>query len=61
MINDKIITITKNNTFDKGWTVFAPYQMPVYKNRNYKEIFVTDVVRAITKGDRICILLSEPC
>ena len=61
MINDKIITITKNNTFDKGWTVFAPYQMPVYKNRNYKEILVTDVVRAITKGDRICILLSEPC
>ena len=61
MINDKIITITKNNTFDKGWTMFAPYQMHVYKNRNYKEILVTDVVRAITKGDRICILLSEPC
>ena len=37
MINDKIITITKNNTFDKGWTIFAPYQMPVYKNRSYKE------------------------
>ena len=61
MINDKIITITKNNTFDKGWTIFAPYQMPVYKNRNYKEILVTDVVRAITKSYYVYIILKEPC
>lgn len=61
MINDKIITITKNNTFDKGWTIFAPYQMPVYKNRSYKEILVTDVVRAITKSYYVYIILKEPC
>ena len=56
MINDKIITITKNNTFDKGWMIFAPYQMPVYKNRNYKEILVTDIVRAITKSNYVYII-----
>jgi hypothetical protein len=61
MINDKIITITKNNTFDKGWTIFAPYQMPIYKNRSYKEILVTDVVRAITKSYFVYIILKEPC
>ena len=61
MINDKIIIITKNNTFDRGWTIFTPYQMPVYKNRSYKEILVTDVVRAITKSYYVYIILKEPC
>ena len=61
MIKNKLITITKDNQFDMGWTIFTPYQLPFYKNPRYKSLLVSDVVRSITRSDKICIALSEEC
>ena len=61
MINNKLITITKENQFDMGWTIFTPYQLPFYKNPKYKSILVADIVRSITRSDTVCIALSEEC
>ena len=61
MIDNKLITITKENQFDMGWTIFTPYRLPFYKNQKYKSILVADIVRAITRSDKICIILSEEC
>lgn len=51
MIKDKLITITKENQFDMGWTIFTPYQLPFYKNPRYKPLLVADIVRSITRSD----------
>ena len=59
MIKNKLITITKENQFDMGWTIFTPYQLPFYKNPRYKSRLVTDIVRAITRSDKVYIVLSE--
>ena len=61
MIKNKLITITKENQFDMGWTIFTPYQLAFYKNPRYKSLLVSDVVRSITRSDKICIALSEEC
>lgn len=61
MIENKIITIRKNNTFDKGWTLVAPYQTGFSRNRQFSALNVSDLVRAITKSTRVNLILSEPC
>lgn len=61
MIKNKLITITKENQFDMGWTIFTPYQLPFYKNPRYKSFLVADIVRSITRSDKVCIALSEEC
>lgn len=61
MIKNKLITITKENQFDMGWTIFTPYQLTFYKNPRYKALLVTDIVRAITRSDKVYIVLSEEC
>lgn len=61
MIKNKLVTITKENQFDMGWTIFTPYQLPFYKNPRYKSLLVTDIVRAITRSDKVYIVLSEEC
>ena len=61
MINNKLITIKKENQFDMGWTIFTPYRLPFYKNSRYKSLLISDVVRSITRSDKICIALSEEC
>ena len=61
MIENKIIKVTKQNQFDAGWTILTPYQMPNRKNVNYQPILINDIVRAITKSDKISIILSEAC
>ena len=61
MIKNKLVTITKENQFDMGWTIFTPYQLPFYKNPRYKPLLVTDIVRAITRSDKVYIVLSEEC
>ena len=61
MIRNKLVTITKENQFDMGWTIFTPYQLAFYKNPRYKSRLVSDVVRSITRSDKICIALSEEC
>ena len=61
MIENKTITIKKSNTFDKGWTLVAPYQTWLSKNRHFSALSVTDIVRAITQSVRVNLILSEPC
>lgn len=61
MIENKIITIRKSNTFDKGWTLVAPYQVEFSKNRHFHALNVSDIVRAITKSKQVNLILSEPC
>lgn len=61
MIKNKLITITKENQFDMGWTIFTPYQLSFYKNPRYKPLLVADIVRSITRSDKVCIALSEEC
>ena len=61
MIKNKLITITKENQVDMGWTIFTPYQLSFYKNPRYKSLLVTDIVRAITRSDKVYIVLSEEC
>lgn len=61
MINNKLITITKENQFDKGWTLFHPYEPNVPDNRTYRDAMLTDVVRLITHADEVDLILCEPC
>ena len=61
MIENKIITITKKNTFDKGWTLFKPFDCGVTVNRAYKEIKLADIIRAITFADEVNLVLCETC
>ena len=61
MIENKIITVKKSNTFDKGWTLVAPYQVVLSKNRHFNALQVSDIVQAITKSMNVNLILSEPC
>lgn len=61
MIQDKIVTITKENCFDKGWTLFRPFEMRLTKNRSFSPLSARDLVSAITRCDSVFMILSEPC
>ena len=61
MIKNKEIIITKENQFDKGWTLFHPYEPIVPDNRSYRDAMLTDVVRLITHADEVDLILCEPC
>lgn len=61
MIENKIITVKKSNTFDKGWTLVTPYHGLPSKNRHFSALLVSDIVRAITQSSCVNLILSEPC
>ena len=61
MIQDKIVTITKENCFDKGWTLFRPFEMRLTKNRSFSPLLAYDLISAITRCDSVFMILSEPC
>ena len=61
MIADKLITIQKENTFEYGWALFAPWHDFPRRNNNYQAVGVTEVVRQITFSKTVALLLSEPC
>lgn len=61
MINNKLVTIIKENQFDKGWTLFHPYDMQVNVNKNYQRIIIFNIVNLITYSDVVNLILSEPC
>ena len=61
MINNKTITIVKENQFDKGWTLFHSFNFPVNRNHSYKEVIISDVVKLITFSNKIDIILAENC
>ncbi|HON44643.1 MAG TPA: hypothetical protein P5543_05510 [Planctomycetota bacterium] len=62
MIQNKIVTIVKDNQFDKGWTLFHPYDLAIHKNRSFKKVDVTDVIRYIKNyviTDDLCTVLKQ--
>lgn len=61
MIKTKTITITKDNQFNKGWTLFKPFNLMYDKNRFYSPISINDVIRCITFASKVDMILSEPC
>lgn len=61
MINDKIITITKENKLDISWALLTPFKVRHYRSNRQKFIGTSDIVRAITKSERVCLALSEKC
>ena len=61
MIENKLVIIKRRNTFDKGWTLVAPYHAVFPKNKHFHALNVSDIVRAITKSTRVNLILSEPC
>lgn len=61
MIADKLITIKKENTFEYGWALFAPWYDFLRRNNNYQAVGVSEVVRQITFSKAVTLLLSEPC
>ena len=61
MINNKTITITKQNVFDKGWSLFEPFGNNNFQNRSFLRIDHTDIISAITFANTVNIILSEIC
>ena len=61
MINDKLITITRENKLDVSWVLFTPFKIRRYRRPALNFIGVSDIVRAITKSERVSIILSEKC
>ena len=47
MINNKVITITKDNQFDKGWTLFLPSSLDVNDNPLYQQPVTSDLVKRV--------------
>lgn len=61
MIENKLVTITKENTFSDMWRLLVPYQAPVNINQKYLPLTVGDVVSKITKSTGIYLVLGEAC
>lgn len=61
MIENKKIIITRENTFDKGWTLFHPFDLNINRNRLFKETMISDVIRLITHSNEVNLILSDSC
>ena len=61
MINNKAITIIKDNQFDKGWTLFSSSSLNVNANPYYQQPLTSDLVKAITYSDVVTLMLSDIC
>lgn len=59
MIENKIITITKQNNFDKGWALFSPQRERLFQNVQFKPIESVDLVRQITYASEIVLVLAK--
>lgn len=61
MIKNKTVTVIKENRFDKGWTLFQPFDAEVFVNRSFCEKSIADIVRSITFSNTVNVILSEVC
>lgn len=61
MINNKVVTISKTNQFQDGWTLFESFKFELLKNYSFKDIKINDIVRAITYSTTVNIILSNSC
>ena len=60
MIQDKTITITKQNTTNKWWTLLAPYKIEYDKGRLLR-YNITDIRTAIARCNRVYLVLKSVC
>ena len=61
MISNKLVTIVKDNQFDKGWTLFSPTSFEVERNWQYKKVDLSSVVKLITFSTQVNLVLAETC
>lgn len=61
MIENKKVIITKENTFDKGWTLFHPFDLEINRNCLFKETMISDVIRLITHSNEVNLILCDSC
>lgn len=61
MIENKKVIITKENTFDKGWTLFHPFDLGIDRNRLFKDTMISDVIRLITHSSEVNLILCDSC
>lgn len=61
MINNKLVTIVKDNQFDKGWTLFSPTSFEIERNWQFKKADLSSVVKLITFSNRVNLILSDAC
>lgn len=61
MINNKLVTIVKDNQFDKGWTLFSPASFEIERNWQFKKADLSNVVKLITFSTQVNLILSDAC
>ena len=61
MISNKLVTIVKNNQFDKGWTLFSPTSFEIERNWQFKKADLSNVVKLITFSTQVNLILSQTC
>ena len=61
MINNKLVTIVKDNQFDKGWTLFSPTSFEIERNWAFKKADLSNVVKLITFSTQVNLILCETC
>ena len=61
MISNKLVTIVKDNQFDKGWTLFSPASFEIERNWQFTKVDLSSVVKLITFSNVVNLLLSETC
>ena len=61
MISNKLVTIVKDNQFDKGWTLFSPTSFEAERNWQFKKADLSSVVKLITFSTQVNLVLSETC
>lgn len=61
MISNKIVTIIKENQFNKGWTIFSPVSFEIERNWAFKKVELSNIIKAITFSTMVNLVLSEAC
>ena len=61
MISNKLVTIVKDNQFDKGWTLFSPTSFEIERNWQFKKADLSNVVKLITFSTQVNLILSQTC
>ena len=59
MINNKVVTIIKENQFDKEWTLFTPCSLPRNINKSYSYMPTNDIIPIISKADYVHLILGR--
>ena len=63
MIENKLVTIKKDNTFNKGWALFEKYNIPIVNTleTGVKKVTSEEIVQNITFSNSVDIILKDPC